>query len=409
MKNILKRLPKKLLVAAMTLVFIASMTSTAFAAFGPSRPTKAWSPNVEGFDHVTFNSFTGVGNGIGDERDFLRGVQVGRDSVWSDPVKNVTQDAEVEAKIYIHNNADARLNDQPGNPGVAKNVNVRVALPTGVKQTQDTTAYISASNANPGTVFDTLTVTGANNGYFALEYLPGTAKLHQGTTVTALSDSLVTSGVNIGDQKGCFEYVREVTFRMKVKMPHYTIQKKVRFEGQTANDWKESLDVKPGQIVEWKIEFDNVGRTQLDNVVILDQLPANVTVVPGSVKRIDGNYPNGYVYGNDAVQNNGTQININIGKVNPGINSIIAFKTKVNDTDALKCKTSTLVNTAYATPQGFSPIHDAAQVVVAQPACQPSQPGELPNTGAGDVIGMFVAVTVAGAVVHRFILARRYS
>ena len=112
----IKHFTKKLIPVLLSLVIIASLTSTVFAAFGPDRPTKAWNPDVDGFDHVTFNSFTGVGGGIGDERDFMRGVQVGRDSVWSDPVANVSQDAEVEAKIYIHNGADARLNDQPGNP-----------------------------------------------------------------------------------------------------------------------------------------------------------------------------------------------------------------------------------------------------------------------------------------------------
>lgn len=411
MRNLLKRLPKKLAAVGMALVVMTSLTSTAFAAFGPAgRPTMAWSPSSNGADHVVFNSFTGVPNGIGDERDFFRGVQVGRDSTWSDPVKNVTQDAEVEGKIYIHNNADPLLNDKPGNPGVAKNVTVRVAMPTGTQQTQDATAYISADNANPGTIFDTLTMTGANSGNFSLEYEAGSAQLHQGSTTTPLSDALVTTGVNIGDQKGCFDYVREVTFKMKVKMPEYTIQKKVRFEGQTSSDWKESLDAKVGQTVEWKVEFDNVGRTQLHNVVLLDQVPANVSVVPGSVKLIDGNHPNGYVYPDTAVQNNGTQVNVNIGNVNAGINAILEFKTKVNDTDALKCKTSTLVNTAYATPEGFSPIHDSAQIVVNQPACQPTTPsGTLPNTGAGDVIGLFSVVTVAGALLHRFVLSRRYS
>lgn len=200
-----KHLPKRILSVFLALVIVAGLSSTAFAAFGPSRATKEWNPNVAGFDYVTFNSFTGVGNGIGDERDFMRGVQVGRDSVWSDPVNNVTQGAEVEAKIYIHNNADKRLNDQPGNPGIARNVKVRVALPQGTKQVQEATSYISADNAQPKEIYDTLGMTGANNGFFAVEYVPGSAKLHKNGTTTALSDNLVTSGVNIGDIKGCFE------------------------------------------------------------------------------------------------------------------------------------------------------------------------------------------------------------
>jgi uncharacterized repeat protein (TIGR01451 family) len=415
MKDFLKRLPKKLLSVFMVATILVAMSSTAFAAFGPDRPTKAWTPTVDGFDHVTFNSFTGVGNGVGDERDFFRGVQVGRDSVWSDPVQNVTQDSEVEGKIYIHNNADARLNDQAGNPGVAKNVNVKVALPTGVARTQQTTAYISADNAQPKQVFDTLDMTGANNGAFALDYVPGSAQLHKGGATSALSDSLVSSGVNLGDQKGCFDFVQEVTFRMKVKMPQYTIKKSVRFEGQTSSDWKEAVNAKPGQTVEWKLEFDNVGRTLLNNVVVLDQVPANLTVVPGSVKLIDGNFPNGYAYkDSEAIQNNGTQVNVNIGNVNPGINSIVAFKTKINDVEATRCGNSQLVNTAYATPQGFSTVKDTAEVDVtgANQNCTPvtpATPTALVNTGPGDVAAIFAAATVAGAVAYRVYMTRRLS
>lgn len=426
MKQYISRLPKKLFVVFLSVALVAIISAPAIAAFGPNRPTKAWTPGVAGFDHVTFNSFTGVGNGVGDERDFMRGVQVGRDSVWSDPVQNVTQDAEVEAKIYIHNGADASLNDQPGNPGIAKNVKVRVALPTGAKQSQEANAFISADNAQPGTVFDSLTMTGANNGFFAVEYVPGSAKLNKGGATTALSDSLVTTGVNIGDQRGCFEYVQEVTYRMKVKMPQYNFKKQVRFEGQTKNDWKENLDVKPGQVVEWKLEFDNIGRTLLNNVIILDQVPANTTVVPGSVKLIDGNFPQGYTYKDaEAIQNKGTQVNVNIGNVNPGINSIIVFKTKINDTKETQCSVQTLVNTGYATPQGYTTVKDIAQVKVTgtkkdcvpptptpQPQPTPTTPGQptkLPETGAGDVAAIFSATTIAGAMAFRVFTARRLN
>lgn len=39
----------------------------------------------------------------------------------------------------------------------------------------------------------------------------------------------------------------------------------------------------------------------------------------------------------------------------------------------------------------------------------PTTPTTLVNTGAGDVLGMFAAVTVAGAIAHRIVLARRLS
>ena len=39
----------------------------------------------------------------------------------------------------------------------------------------------------------------------------------------------------------------------------------------------------------------------------------------------------------------------------------------------------------------------------------PTTPSALPNTGAGDIAGIFVAVTVAGAVAHRLVLSRQES
>lgn len=39
----------------------------------------------------------------------------------------------------------------------------------------------------------------------------------------------------------------------------------------------------------------------------------------------------------------------------------------------------------------------------------PTTPTQLPNTGAGDVIGLFGAITVAGAAAHRVFLSRRFA
>ena len=407
MKGLIKRLPKKMLLIAASLTIAVGAVAPVFAAFGPDRPTKAWSAGVDGFDHVTFNSFTGVGNGVGDERDFMRGVQVGRDSVWSDPVNDVAQDAEIEAKIYIHNGADARLNSQPGNPGIAKNVNVRVNIPNGSKQSHDATAYISASNAQPQQIFDTLTMNGANNGFFELDYIEGSAKLHKNGTATPLSDALVSAnGVTIGDINGCFEFVQEITYRMKVKMPRYTITKQVTTPGST--DWKESMSAKPGETVSWLITFKNVGKTELKNVKIVDEVPAGLTVVPGTVKLVNGNYPNGYVYPDTAIQANGRQVNVDIGNYNPDILGYVTFRTKVAEAKDLKCGDTKIVNKAFATPTGYGAIWDTAEVSTSK-VCEdtpPEQPPVLPNTGAGDIIGIFAAVTVAGAIAHRYFYGR---
>lgn len=435
MKRIFQHLPKKLLALVTGLVLVTGLAAPAIASFGPDRPTKAWSSGIAGFDHVTFNSFTGVGNGIGDERDFMRGVQVGRDSVWSDPVSNVTQDSEVEAKIYIHNNADGALNDQPGNPGVAKNVTVRVAIPTGTKQTQEVTSYIAADNAQPKEIFDTLDINGANSGFFGLQYEPGTAKLHEqnGTSTTLTSaqeNALIGSGYNLGDQKGCFDFVKEITFKMKVQMPQYNLQKQVRFAGQGPNDWKESVNAKDGDLLEWSISFKNIGKTQLNNVAIVDQVPVGLDVVPGSVTLYATDFPDGTTdLKPNPIQANGRQLNINIGNYRPlnqselsagDISAQIIFKTKVNVAAMTTCGANTVVNKAFATPEGFGAISDTAQALVNKECQTPppktppttppvATPTKLVDTGPGSVAGLFAGVTVAGALVHRLYVNRKLA
>ena len=423
MKNVLfyaKRLFSKRLAAAVaTVLLVGGITGTTLATFGPDRPTKVWSSGVAGFDHVTFNSFTNVGNGIGDERDFFRGVQVGRDSVWSDPVNDVAQQAEVEGKIYIHNGADGSLNTVPdgngGFKGIAKNVKVKVTIPTGSNKTQDVTAFISADNAQPQMVFDTLTMTGANGGYFELAYEPGTAKLHKqdgsSTTLTAAQEQALTSdGYNIGDQEGCFEFVQEITFRMKVNMPRYTIKKQVTLPGST--NWGETQNANPGDTVSWLITFQNTGYTTLRSVNIVDEVPAGLTVVPGTVKLTNGNYPNGYVYPDSAIQMNGRQVNVNAGDYNRDGIAYVSFRTKIADAAQLTCGLNTFTNKAFATPQGYGAIWDTAVATTTRTCATtttttPQQPKALPNTGAGDVAGLFGATTALGAVAHS--IRRRFN
>lgn len=52
---------------------------------------------------------------------------------------------------------------------------------------------------------------------------------------------------------------------------------------------------------------------------------------------------------------------------------------------------------------------DSCAVLIRTDQPQPVTPGVLPNTGAGEVIGIFVATTIAGMVAYRFVWVRRYN
>lgn len=363
--NFLKRHSKKLGVITGVTAAIAITTAVAIAGFGPDRPTKVYNgPGTPGFDYVTYNSFTNVPN-IGDERNFLTGKIAGAAGGFYDPMTQLQNNDEVLMRVYVHNNADPKYN--ANGSGIARNTKVRVELPAAGTTAQNLSAkaYISADNAKPQTIYDTLDMKAQNGGFFGLQYVAGSASYTDNNGTHPVSDTIVTTGANLGDQKGCFEYVRLVTFKAKVVMPRYSIAKSVRIKGQTSNDWKENVTVNSGQEVEWRIEVKNLGTTPLKSIKVVDEVPAGAKPVAKSVKLYNGNYPNGYTYDDSAIQAGGKQINVDIGNYNPGINAFVLFTTKVEQ----DCGTKTLVNKAFATPQGYGAVVDDASVTVKGKTC----------------------------------------
>lgn len=214
---------KSLAIGLAAVAVTASVPATSFAAFGPAnRATFTCSTPTAcvGADYVTFNSFTNAPN-YGDERAFFDGKDVTDVNGKFTDVMNVKNGQEIHLRVYVHNNADPKRTE--AGAAIAKNTTVLVQLPgTKVKKTESfAVANISADNANPGLVNDTLTFRGEKP--FTLSYVPGSAKVErrldgQNWTTQSISDSIVTTGANLGDWKGCFEYSGFVTLTVKVAM-----------------------------------------------------------------------------------------------------------------------------------------------------------------------------------------------
>lgn len=419
--NLLHKIKQNLKTVFVSVLAIAVVAApaTAFAGFYPDRPVKDWNNVADrgGFDHVVFNSFINTPY-YGDERHFLdTRAGSGNDAAdnYKDVLEGVKDGDTLTLRTYIHNNGNQDLNGANfDGPTVAKNAKVRILLPTGTNLSLRATSYISADNADPGTVSDTSDFKSSTP--FSVQYIPGSATLVTGVNGGSefkMSDSVVTTGAPIGYNQlngvvpGCFEYQAFVYIKVKVTTPGLDFQKQVKIGSGT---YQEQVEAKPGDTVKWRLAYKNSGSAQINNTIIKDKLPANLTLVPGSVTLVDAKHATGLKLSDgDLFDSNGT----NAGSYTAGSNGYITFETTVAAADKLPACSVTLTNVANSQADNVPSNEDTASVIVKKncvpPTTTTTPPATLVNTGPGDVAGIFAAVTVAGAMVHKFILGRRYQ
>lgn len=208
------KLKKTLIALAAAALIVVPVATHAMSEWGPDRPTFTMANPAT---YVTFNSITDNTQAIGDERHFYTANQTGVANYTHSLA--VTDNEEVTLRIYYHNNAAANLNL------IAFNTNVKMTLPTTAATDQSSVAFISASNANPTSVFDTVHLTSSKP--FTVEYEAGSAKLfNNALNGASLSDSIVTNaGAPIGFDKidgqvpGCLNFSGYVTIKVRVHVP----------------------------------------------------------------------------------------------------------------------------------------------------------------------------------------------
>lgn len=214
--------------AAVAAIAVAPV-GTAFAGYSPADRqtyTCITPTNCPGADHVVFNSFTNAPN-YGDERAFFdaRDASINTEGGWLDSMK-VKNGQKVTFRVYIHNNANpAEIGEANA---TAHNTKVEVYLPVGKKTVSNAAAELSASNANPGSVSDTVDLTSDTpftiafdkNTPLTLTYRPDgvgdfTTVNIPASWVNMASDNYLT--VNLGDWQGCFNYSGAITVTAVVK------------------------------------------------------------------------------------------------------------------------------------------------------------------------------------------------
>lgn len=397
LREIVSYVPKKAMIASA--VVAAAFVPFMVDAYGPERSTYTIEQPA---DHITFNSITNNPN-IGDERNFVGARDAstgdnGLDNIWEGDQITVQDGHEYYVRMYVHNNAASNLNL------VAENVTAKFNVPTTTAKKVEVSGILSSSNATPNEYWDS--VSFVSNDAFNLVYVAGSAKWENNGVGkkdgVALSDSVVTnSGVKLGysalDGKipGCFEYAGYLTFKVKPQFQHTAnigIAKSVAKHNDIADPtdkleqtkWQQSIEAKPGEVVDYVIDYRNAGNTNQLGVVINDMLPEGMEYVPGSTKyviyRSTGEvYREGNWGGADTITQNG----INASEANSGFaptknahSYVVMFSAKVKESaKPTKCGTkNTLKNVAKvsATVDGerFSNTDDA-DVVVPADECKP--------------------------------------
>lgn len=361
----------RIVAGAVVTVMALGVSGVAHASYYPAdRPTYTCTTptNCTGADHVTFDSFTN-NSVVGDERPFLAGSLNGANV--QDRLKVKDGDV-VTVRAYIHNNADASLMGGEDKT-VAKNVKFSIIVPTASQTDTNLIGFISASNATPATINDTMSVYGDNA--FTLEYVKGSAQwthaadgVHQ--TTVQLGDSITSTGVSLGDINGCFAYSGYLTLQVKVHMP----------------------TTPPPVTPAYKCDLLHVLADNDTRKVTVDQF--KTTATGGAT------FKNAVIDWGDKTNTNPltTLVGQSHQYTADGTYKIVAT---ANFNVGNEVKTDACSQTVtFSTTQ--PPVTPPVTPPTTPPAAQ-----QLPNTGAGDVIGIFAGVVAAGTIGYRLFLSRK--
>ena len=368
---------KQAMTGAVIAVVMLAVPATVFAGFYPADRqtyTCATPTSCVGADHVVFDSFTN-NPVVGDERPFFSGSL--NNANVQDRIK-VSDGQTIVLRAYVHNNADP--NKISVDAATARNVKMKVLIPTATQKDQNLVAFISAANANPGTINDTMSLYG--DDAFSLEYVNGSAVFDHradGKNMISekLNDTIIAGGTYLGDIHGCFDYSGYVTLQVKVHMPSTPQPPTPAYSCDAFNitaDVNRTVKVTDFKSSNTKdIKFDHANINWGDNSADLnDASPVGKT----------------HQYAKDGIYT---------------VTATAHFQLIANGSD-LSASSPACVKSVT-----FSP--EQPPKVTPPPTTPPSTPAPttLVNTGPGQVAGIFATTSALGAGAYRWMLGRRLS
>ncbi len=396
-------LPVAFLSLGMAFGFVSGdVNATDNRAWGPDRATYTWeSPS----DHVTFNSITNNPS-IGDERNFVRIKKVGSTEKYRDSV-DLEVGAEYEVAVWFHNDASASLNES--GKGLATNVRLFMDQPNTVKKGQagEIKGTIHSAEGDPKDVWDTAYVH--TNSTVLLRYVANSATIHNNGSANGKvldSDALFgESGAYLaystnhwGVVPGCNEYAGYVTYRFVVDQAGFKISKTASIEGD--DDFKEEITVKPGDTIDFKVEYQNTGTINQMQIKAYDAMPNGLSYVNGtSFFRSNFNTEGNFI--SDNLFNGGA----NLGDFKPGDSMTLTYKVEVSDDEKIfPCGDTKVYNNAsIATANGTG--YDKVAVTVHRDCVE--TPPELPKTGATEIVLSTVVIAAIGTGTAYYVASRK--
>lgn len=364
---------------------------------------------------------------IGDETQFMN-VKVNGTTTedeyngWKSAEPN--GDDPIEAKLgevyrvrmFVHNN------NPKGTEVMANDVKAWVNMGDASASTEKViTSYIGGSNTNE--VYDE--VKFVSDKAFNLAYVPGSVVYVNNWTnqqsqftggYAPLTDNMFSSnGVQLGYDNydatakqfdgqipGCYEYSGWIFFNVvaQFQTPGISITKAVATHNDITDasdkleqtDWKEAINVKRGDVVDYLIDYRNTDTSNHLGVTILDVLPTGMSYVPLSTKfvrynaageiRAEGNFTS------DSNEDLLTTLGIAASTADSGFapaketnphTYVVMFSAKVNEDIAVPCETEMrIVNTASVsvTKDDGNRWHntDTADLLIAGEACPAVDP-----------------------------------
>lgn len=298
---------------------------------------------------------------------------------YSDSTDAMVDDV-VQVQVWLHN----REMPEAAN---AENTRVAIDVPNDQGITQVITGTISADNAN--TVVDDTTLN-LSLERARVEYMEGTAKYRYNAgaaegrdecktgleypaddcyeTIEISDDiALSDSGVNLDDYRGgtlngCNAYHETVTIQVRVIADVVSVNKFVRHAGEGADDWSTSTEAVPGDELEYLIRFRNEGNSELEDIMVGDNLPKYHTYIDGTTWLINSNNPDGRNLDNDNITTGG----INVGNYGPGATGYVWFTSELDPLAGYeRCnQTYDLRNVGVVRPAGMNEFYNTAQALV---------------------------------------------